>query len=83
MVRIEPFIFTRPMQALLSDEKFSQLQMALVLLPEKGVVIPDSDRLRKERWAFSSTWKTRRYAKHLPFGGLEQLNIDASDVREE
>jgi hypothetical protein len=49
MVIIETSIFTHQVQALLSDEEYRQLQMALVLQPDMGAVIPGSGGLRKAR----------------------------------
>jgi hypothetical protein len=50
VVIIETSIFTRQVQTLLSDEEYSQLQMALVIRPDLGQVIPGSGGLRKVRW---------------------------------
>lgn len=50
MVLVETSIFTRQVQALFSDEEYRQLQMALVLHPDLGAVIPGSSGLRKVRW---------------------------------
>ncbi|MFH2038952.1 MAG: hypothetical protein ABIJ65_05900 [Chloroflexota bacterium] len=50
MVIIETSIFTRQVQALLSDDEYRQLQMTLVLHPDEGSVIPGSGGLRKTRW---------------------------------
>jgi len=50
VVIIETSIFTRQVQTLLSNEEYRQLQMALVLHPELGAVIPGSGGLRKVRW---------------------------------
>jgi len=51
VVIIETSIFTRQVQALLSDEEYRQLQKALVLHPDKGRLIPGSGGLRKIRWS--------------------------------
>jgi mRNA-degrading endonuclease RelE of RelBE toxin-antitoxin system len=51
MVIFETSIFTRQVQALLSDEEYRQLQMALILHPDLGAVIPGSGGLRKVRWS--------------------------------
>lgn len=48
---IETSVFTRQVQTLLTDEDYRQLQLALVLHPESGAVIPGSGGLRKARWA--------------------------------
>jgi hypothetical protein len=57
VVIIETSIFTRQMQALISDDEYRQLQMALVLHPELGAVIPGSGGLRKARWSISGRGK--------------------------
>ena len=57
MVIIETSIFTRQMQALLSDEEYRHLQMALVLHPDRGTVIPGSGGLRKVRWTLGGRGK--------------------------
>jgi hypothetical protein len=51
VVIIETSIFTRQVQALLSDDEYHQLQMTLVLHPDKGSAIPGSGCLRKTRWS--------------------------------
>lgn len=51
MIFIETPIFTRHIQALLSDEEYSRLQTALLLRPEIGDFIPGSGGIRKVRWA--------------------------------
>ena len=57
MVIIETSIFTRQVQTLLSDEEYRQLQMALVLHPDLGAVIPGSGGLRKVRWSIRGRGK--------------------------
>jgi hypothetical protein len=57
VVIIETSIFFRQMQALLSDEEYRQLQMALVLHPDMGAVIPGSGELRKARWSLAGRGK--------------------------
>jgi hypothetical protein len=51
MVLIETPIFTRRIQAMLSDEEYRLLQMHLVNRPDVGKVIPGSGGLRKLRWS--------------------------------
>ena len=48
---VETSIFTHQVQALLSDEKYRQLQTMLVYRPDLGSIIPGSGGLRKIRWA--------------------------------
>lgn len=57
MVIIETSIFSRQVQALLSDEEYRQLQKALVLHPDMGSIIPGSGGLRKTRWYFAGRGK--------------------------
>ena len=47
---IETPVFTKDVRALLSDEEYRGLQLALVLRPEQGSLIPGSGGLRKIRW---------------------------------
>ena len=48
---IETPIFTRRIQAILSDEEYRLLQIHLVNKPDVGKVIPGSGGLRKLRWS--------------------------------
>ncbi|MBE9520375.1 MAG: type II toxin-antitoxin system RelE/ParE family toxin [Proteobacteria bacterium] len=48
---IETPIFTETVQALLEDDEYKSLQVALLLRPEQGSIIPGSGGLRKVRWA--------------------------------
>ena len=54
---IETSIFTRQVQSLLTDEEYHRLQIALILRPESGVIIPGSGGLRKIRWSIQSRGK--------------------------
>jgi hypothetical protein len=47
---IETSIFTRQVTSLLTDDEYSQLQVALVAHPELGAIIPQGGGLRKVRW---------------------------------
>ena len=51
MLIIETPIFTRQIQAILSDEEYRLLQIHLVNKPDVGKVIPRSGGLRKLRWS--------------------------------
>ena len=48
---IETPIFTKEVQTLLEDDEYKSLQIALLLRPEQGSIIPGSGGLRKIRWA--------------------------------
>lgn len=54
---IETSIFTRQVTSLLTDDKYSQLQVALFTHPEMGATIPRSGGLRKVRWSMSGRGK--------------------------
>jgi hypothetical protein len=54
---IETSIFTRQVTALLTDDEYSQLQVALVAHPGIGTVIPHSGGLRKVRWSINGRGK--------------------------
>jgi mRNA-degrading endonuclease RelE of RelBE toxin-antitoxin system len=57
VVIIETSIFTRQVQALLTDEEYRHLQRALVLHPNMGRVIRGSGGLRKARWSIAGRGK--------------------------
>jgi mRNA-degrading endonuclease RelE of RelBE toxin-antitoxin system len=57
MVIVETSVFTRQIQALLSDEEYRLLQTQLVANPQLGKVIPGSGGLRKTRWSTGSRGK--------------------------
>lgn len=48
---VETPVFTAAIQRHLDDERYRQLQIALMLRPEQGPVIQGSGGLRKVRWA--------------------------------
>lgn len=48
---VETPIFTTVLQRHLHDERYRQLQIALMLRPEQGPIIRGSGGLRKLRWA--------------------------------
>lgn len=47
---VETPIFTAVVHDLLEDEEYRRLQLALLLRPEQGAVIPGGAGLRKVRW---------------------------------
>lgn len=47
---IETPVFSADVQALIPDDEYRELQLALLLRPDAGVVIPRSGGLRKLRW---------------------------------
>jgi len=57
VVIIETSVFTRQVQALLTDEEYRQLQMELVFHPDMGAVIPGGGGLRKTRWSLGGRGK--------------------------
>jgi hypothetical protein len=48
---VETPVFTSSVTRWLDDESYRQLQLALMLRPEQGPVIPGAGGLRKVRWA--------------------------------
>ena len=54
---VETPIFTRRLGDHLDDEAYRALQIALLLRPEQGPVIPRSGGLRKVRWAAAGRGK--------------------------
>ncbi len=50
MVIVETHVFTKQVVNLLTDEEYVELQVALIMRPEAGRVIPGSGGLRKVRW---------------------------------
>jgi len=48
---VETPIFTRVLTRLIGDDEYRRLQVALMLRPEQGPVIPVTGGLRKVRWA--------------------------------
>ena len=57
MVIVETPVFTRQIQALLSDEDYRLLQTELVANPQLGKIIPGSGGLRKTRWSIGDRGK--------------------------
>lgn len=47
---VETSVFTAVLQQHLDDERYRQLQIALMLRPEQGPIIKGSGGLRKVRW---------------------------------
>jgi mRNA-degrading endonuclease RelE of RelBE toxin-antitoxin system len=54
---IETPVFTRTVVELLEDEQYRCLQLALLMRPELGPVIPRSGGLRKARWSLPGRGK--------------------------
>ena len=48
---VETPVFTAAITRMIDDEAYRRLQIALMLRPEQGPVIPGSGGLRKVRWA--------------------------------
>ena len=57
MVIVETRVFTKLICALLSDEELRRLQLALVLRPGQGPLVPGGAGLRKLRWALPGRGK--------------------------
>jgi hypothetical protein len=57
MLIVETPVFTRQVLAAMTDEEYRALQAALVLDPERGVVITGTGGLRKLRWGVDGRGK--------------------------
>jgi mRNA-degrading endonuclease RelE of RelBE toxin-antitoxin system len=57
MLFIETPIFTKLVTDLIPDDEYRKIQLALVLRPEAGKIIPDSGGLRKIRWKSGGSGK--------------------------
>jgi hypothetical protein len=57
MLFIETPIFTKLVTDLISDDEYRKLQLALVLRPEAGKIIPGSGGIRKIRWKSGGSGK--------------------------
>ncbi len=53
MIFVEAGAFSRGRVELLSDAEFRDFQIALLIDPERGAVVPETGGLRKLRWAGS------------------------------
>jgi hypothetical protein len=72
MIFIETSVFTRQVQALLTDDEYADLQRWLVANPEAGDVIKDTGGLRKVRWALDARGKGKR-------GGVRVICFHVND----
>ncbi len=68
---IETSVFTAALRRHLEDDAYRALQLALVLRPEQGAIIPDGAGVRKMRWG--SRGKGKR-------GGVRVIYYWAPDV---
>ena len=57
MLFIETPIFTKLVSELLPDDDYRKIQLALILRPEAGKIIPSSGGLRKIRWKIHGSGK--------------------------
>ncbi|MEP7730182.1 type II toxin-antitoxin system RelE/ParE family toxin [Marinomonas primoryensis] len=57
MVIVETPIFTKLINEIMSDDEYKELQEALVIKPDLGVLIKNSGGLRKVRWSVDGRGK--------------------------
>lgn len=57
MVFVETPVFSKELSGFLSDDEYHALQLALLLRPEHGKLIPKSGGLRKLRWRLGGRGK--------------------------
>jgi hypothetical protein len=69
---VETPVFTAVLQRHLDDERYRQLQIALMLRPEQGPVIKGSGGLRKVRWASEGGGKRGRLRVIYYWAPVEQ-----------
>ena len=91
---IETSIFTRKIRELISDEEYGELQFTLIQRPDVGVVIPQSDGIRKIRWSVSGRGKRggirviyywyvneQQIYMLLAYAKNEQANLSAAQLK--
>jgi len=54
---VETPVFTEAIADLVADDDYTALQLALIMRPDSGVVIPGSGGIRKMRWGLSGRGK--------------------------
>ena len=74
MIFIESAVFTRQVQALLTDDEYAALQRHLAVNPKAGAVIQDTGGLRKVRWASGGGGK-RGGVRVIYFHAVSQSQI--------
>jgi mRNA-degrading endonuclease RelE of RelBE toxin-antitoxin system len=92
---VETQVFTAALQRHLDDERYRQLQIALMLRPEQGPVIKQSGGLRKVRWGISGGgkrgglrviyyWVSKERAFYMLYAytEAEQGDLTATQTRE-
>jgi hypothetical protein len=83
---IETKLFTKMVQAYLSDDEYGALQQALVSNPEAGAVVPGSGGVRKLRWNVGGRGKRGGirviYYLRLRQGQIWMLTVYAKNVAE-
>ena len=57
MVIVETPIFTKLISQIMNDDEYKELQEALIIKPDLGVVIKNSGGLRKVRWSVDGRGK--------------------------
>lgn len=72
---VETPVFTASLVRHLEDESYRRLQVALMLRPEQGPLIPGAGGLRKVRWAQTVFYMLYCYAKN------EQGDLTAAQAK--
>jgi len=83
MELIETSLFTKQVEASLSDEEYRALQLHLVLHPDVGDVIPGSGGLRKDAMAVAGPRKAWGRSGDLLLEELGRSDLSAVPVSEE
>ena len=74
MVFVETPLFTVRVRAVLDDEAYRALQLALGLRPDQGALIPGSGGLRKVRWGLGGRGK-RGGLRVIYYGAVGEATI--------
>jgi hypothetical protein len=74
MIFIESAVFSRQVQALLTDDEYAALQWHLALYPKAGAVIQNTGGLRKVRWVSGGGGK-RGGVRVIYFHAVRQSQI--------
>lgn len=80
---IETHLFTRLVQDYLSNERYADLQFALVANPELGPVIAGTGGIRKLRWADPGRGKRSGYRVIYYVRRPQARHLDVDDVPKE
>jgi putative transcriptional regulator len=79
---VETPVFTRALLNLLSDDEYRSLQLALMLRPDAGDLIPGSGGLRKFRWSLAGKGKRGGTETDLLLAARRRGDLHAFHLRQ-